>query len=98
MAELSFALLDVSELDTGVLGEGENGLLSETNDENVAESGGEVVASGVSDVSDVEGTRVLLDVGEDSDSADRVSLGDVDIGTLLELEDGVDLSGVKVEL
>jgi hypothetical protein len=57
-----------------------------------------VLASGVSNVSDVEGAGVLLDVGEDSDSSDGVSLGDVDVGALLELEDGVDVSGLEVEL
>lgn len=98
MAELSFALLDVGVLDSSVLGEGENGFLSETDNKNVAKSGGEVLASSVSDMGDVEGAGVLLDVRENADSADRVSLGDVDIGTLLELEDGVDLSGVEVEL
>lgn len=98
MAELSLALLDVGELNSGVLGQRENGLLSETDDENVAKSCCEVLASSVTDVSDVEGAGVLLNVGEDADSSDGVTLGDVDVGSLFELEDGVDFSGVEVEL
>jgi len=98
LGELGVSLLQVGELHSGALGEGEDGLLAESDDENVAESGGEVLASGVSHVSNVEGAGMLLDVGEDADSADGVSLGDVDISSLLELQDGVDLSGVEVEL
>ena len=96
LVEQSFSLFDVAELDAGSLGEGKDGLLAEADDENVSESGGELVAFGVSNVSDVEGTGVLLNVGEDSDLANGVSLGDVHVGALFELQDSVDLAGLEV--
>ena len=73
-------------------------MLAGSNDENVAESCGEGVSTGVSDVSDVEGTWMLLNVGEDSDSANIVTSGDVDVCSLFELEDSVDISTLKVKL
>ena len=98
MADLLVSLLDVVQLDAGVLGQGQNGLLAKANDENVSKSCGEMLASRVSNMGDIKRARVLLNVGEDSDSSDRVSLCDVNIGPLFELENGVDISGVKVEL
>ena len=45
-------------------------------DDDVAESCGESVTLGVLDVDDIERTGVLLDVLDDSDSADVVSVLD----------------------
>ena len=96
LVEEGFSLFDVAELDAGTLGEGKDGFLAETNDENVSESCGELVALRVSHVSNVEGTGVLLNVGEDSDLANGVSLGDVHVGALFELQDSVDLASLEV--
>ncbi len=98
VAELGVSLLDVRELDTLALGKGDGRGLAITNHLDVGESGGEGVSLDVLDVSDLVGTGVLLDGLEDSDSADVVSTGEHDGGSVLELDDTRDLSGFKVEL
>lgn len=52
----------------------------------------------VLDVGNVEGARVLLDVGEDTDSSNIVTSGKVHVSALLKLEDGIDISTFEVKL
>ena len=58
------------------LGEGNPRVLSLSDHENVADSGGESVASGISDVDDIETTDVSISVDDDTDSTDVVTGGD----------------------
>jgi len=98
LSESLVSLLHGSLLDTLAGQEGDDGLLALSNDEEVAGPGGEGVASGVLDVGDVEATGVLLDVLEDTDSADVVSASDGDCGSVLEFNEAVDLSSLKIQL
>jgi len=66
--------------------------------EHVAYSGGEVLMVGISNVHDVEGARVLLDVGDDTNSADVVAADCVAGVSDLELGDVGDLVVNKVVL
>ena len=95
---MSVSLFQVGVLESGALGEGQDGFLAEPNDENVSETGREFLAARVVHVRDIEGAGVSLDVGKDADPSDRVSLGDVDISALLELQNGVDFSSKQVQL
>lgn len=56
------------------------------------------MASGVLDVSNVEGSGVLLDGLEDSDSADVVSSSEHHGGSVVELDYAAHLLGLEVEL
>lgn len=73
--ELSF---NGGQVDTGILGQGDQGGLSFTNDEDVAESGGEVVASGISDMDNIETTHVSVSGGQDTNSTDVITLSGED--------------------
>ena len=53
---------------------------------------------GVLDVSNVEGSGVLLDGLEDSNSSNVVSSGEHDGGSVLELDDTADLVGLEINL
>lgn len=92
------ALLKDGLLDTTALGEGDLGLVSGADDEDVAKSGGEGVALGVLDGDDVEGTLVALNVLEGTDAASVAALGEHDHGSELELEDVGHLAGGNVDL
>ena len=101
-----FSLLDV--LGVSFLHEGEGDTLSlrkrdswglsVSNNLNVEGSSGEDSALGVSDVSNVEGTWMSLDGLQHTDSADVVSAGDNDGGSVDELDNSIDLLGLDVEL
>lgn len=91
-------LLDEGEADTLVLGEADESLLAGAHAENVGETGGEGVAAAVTHVGDLVGTGVVLDVLEDTDATDVVSAGHEDGGAVLELDEAVDLTGLKVVL
>jgi len=56
------------------------------------------VATGVLDVGDLVGTGVVLDVLEDTNTTDVVTTDDEDGGTVVELDNTVDLTSLKVEL
>lgn len=91
-------LVDEGQADTLVLGERDEGFLAGADAEDVAQAGGEGVAGGVLDVGDLVGTGVVLDVLEDSNTADVVAAGAEDRGTVLELDERVDFSGFEVVL
>jgi len=84
MSDLLFTFLEDGQVETVVLGEGDPGLLALSEDEHVTLSGGEDVAVGVLQVDDVEGSDVLLDVGDDTDPTDVVP-GD-DVGDVAHLQ------------
>lgn len=90
-------LLDKGELDTLLTGQGAHGLLL-TNHENVRETGGELVASGISNVSDLVRTWMVLDVLQDTNTTDVVSTSGEDGGTVVELKDGLNITGGEVQL
>ena len=92
------ALLHKRQKHTLSLGQGDEGLLAITDNENVAQTGGEGVAAGVLDVGDLVGTGVVLDVLEDTNTTDVVSAGNEDGGAVVELDDAVNGVGLQVDL
>ena len=72
-------------IQTVVLAEGNEGLLlGSTNNENIANSGGEGFSVGVFDMGDIEGSGVLVNGGQGSHTANIVSRLDVNSHTQLE--------------
>eukprot|EP00356_Strombidium_inclinatum_P013323 CAMPEP_0170479952 /NCGR_PEP_ID=MMETSP0208-20121228/968_1 /TAXON_ID=197538 /ORGANISM="Strombidium inclinatum, Strain S3" /LENGTH=135 /DNA_ID=CAMNT_0010752417 /DNA_START=35 /DNA_END=442 /DNA_ORIENTATION=+ len=93
LLHLGVSLLDQGQLDTLALRKGDGGSLAITNDLDVSESGGEGVSGDVLDVSDLVGAGMLLDGLEDTNSANVVSTGEDDGGSVLELDDSGNLEG-----
>ena len=56
------------------------------------------MATGVLDVGDLVGTGVVLDVLEDTNTTDVVTTDDEDGGAVVELDNTVDLTSLKVKL
>lgn len=56
------------------------------------------MATGVLDVGDLVGTGVVFDVLEDTNTTDVVTTDDEDGGAVVELDNTVDLTSLKVEL
>ena len=56
------------------------------------------MATGVLDVGDLVGTGVVLDVLEDTNTTDVVTTDDEDGGAVVELDNTIDLTSLKVEL
>lgn len=98
VTESGITLLDKRKLDTLTLRKRDGWGLAVTNNENVGDTSGEGVASGILDVSKIVGTLVLLDGLEDTDSTNVVSAGEHDSGTVGELDNGADLTSGKVDL
>jgi len=98
IGELSLSLFKDGFLDTFSSGKLDPGFLALADDDDVAESGGEGVALGVLDVDDIERTGVLLDVLDDTDSADVVSVLDEANVARFEMGESLDLSGSNVVL
>jgi len=92
------SLLEERKLDTLALRKRDLGVLASTDAENVAETGGERCTIGVLDVSDLVGTRVVLDVLEDTDTTDVIATSDKDIGAVFKFKDRVDVAGLQVKL
>lgn len=90
--------MDEGKSDTISLWNGNSVGLTITNDDNVTESGGEVVSLGVLDMDDIEGTLMLLDGGDDTNSTNVVSTGKDNGGTNLELDNTGDGLALEVEL
>ena len=91
-------LLDERKLLTVTLGELDQGLLALTNGEDVAETGGEIIALRVLDVDDLIGTGVVLNMHESTDTTNIVSSSDEDLGTILEFHNSINLSSSQVIL
>ena len=90
--------MDKSESDTVSLRNGNSVGLAVTNDDNVTESGGERVTLGVLDMADVEGTWMLLDGSDITNSSDVVSSDEHNGGSNLELDNTADVLALEVEL
>ena len=96
--DLGVSLLDEGELETIALGEGDGWVLTVTDDENVLDTGGEGVTVGILDVSNVEGTWMLLDGLEDTNSTDVVPTSQVNRSTIDELVNTLDALVSQVNL
>jgi len=69
-------LLDWSHVETLVLWKTDPWVLALTNDKDVADSGCEVGSSSISEMDNIEATKVSLSVGDNTDSSNVVSLSD----------------------
>ena len=94
----NLSLLQDRQLDALALGQSHGGGSAVANHKHVLLSGGESIASSVTHGGDVEGARVVLDVGEGADAASVTTLGDHDSVADLELEGLHDLAGLQVDL
>jgi len=84
--------------DTLLSWEADEGLAALAEEEDVASSGGELVAGGVLDVDDIEGSWVSLSGEDSTDSADVLTADDLAHVTGVELDPVGDLVGGNVEL
>ncbi len=91
-------LFNESKSDSLASWEGDDWLLAIANNEDVRKTGGEGVAMGVFDVGNFVGTGVVFDVLEDTDTTDVVSAGSEDEGAVIEFDDTVNLTSLKVKL
>lgn len=98
LCDFGVPLGNKGELDTVVLGQLDEGFLALADREDVGEAGGEGVALSVSDVDDLVGTGVLLNVHEGADTTDVVSADDHDKGSVFEFNNAIDLASLKVKL
>lgn len=98
LGETLVELLDDGLADAVVLGEGDHGSVTLANDEDVGQTGGERVTSGVLDVDNFEAARVLLQLGDDADTADVSAASDLDQVANLEGDSLDNLAGLEVEL
>ena len=87
LLESEISLVEESELDSSGGEKGDDGLLAFTDDEHVVGTGSEGVTIGILNVGNIEGRGVLLDVLEDTDSADVVTTDDQNEGTVLILDE-----------
>lgn len=92
------SLLNESLFETIRLGKLDERLLALTDDEDVGHTGGEGLALGVLDVDDLVGTRVVLDMHESTNTTDVISSEDEHGGAVLEFDNAVDFTGLKVQL
>lgn len=81
-----------------VLGQGDHGGVTLADDEDVGQTGGERVTSGVLDVDNLEAARVLLQLGDHADATDVSAAGDLDQVAHLEGDSLDDLAGLEVDL
>lgn len=92
------SLFKKSELDASCGEEGDNGLLSFSDDEDVVSSGGECVTSGVLYVGDVEAAGVLFNVLEDTYSTDVVTTNNQNLSSVFVLDESLNFSSLKIQL
>lgn len=76
MCESSFSFFQEVELDTLAWEQTDDGFLSFSNDEDVADSSGEGMTVGVLDVGNIEAAWVSFNVLEDTNSTNVVTTGD----------------------
>ena len=98
VSTLEISLLNVSELETLALGDRDDGFLSFSDDEDIVESGSETMSVGISDVSDIERTRMLLDVREDTNSTNIVTTSAGNSGSILVLNHTDNFASLEVKL
>ena len=92
------SFFDKSHSNTLKLGEGDQRLLTLSDNENVGHTSGEVVASGILDVDDLVGTWMVLNVHELSNTTDIVSSLDEHGGSVLEFDNLLNITGLEVQL
>ena len=97
-SNLGISLFDKRLPDSLELGQSDEWLLAFSNNENVGETGSEVIARAIFDVDDLVGTWVMFDVHELSDTTNVISALDEHSGSVFEFNDFVNLTGLKVEL
>ena len=98
ISSLLISLFNKSKSNTFTLWKRDGVGLTVTDDEDVTDSGGELVSSDIFDVSDIESTWMSLDGGEGTDSTDIVSTGKHNSGVVGELDDLLNGTGGKVDL
>jgi len=98
LGKTTLCLLDDGELDTLAVGEGDEGVVVLADDEDVAETSGELVADSIADVDNLEGTSVLLTTDQDADTASVTTAGGHDKVADLKADIVDDLAGGKVDL
>lgn len=98
ISSLLISLFNKSKSNTFTLWKRDGVGLTVTDDEDVTDSGGELVSSDIFDVSDIESTWMSLDGGEGTDSTDIVSTGKDDGGVVSELDNLLNGSGGEVDL
>ena len=98
LVELALTLLDNGQLNTGGNGELDERGVTLANDEHVGGTGGEPLATIVTNVNNVESSRVLLTVLNNTDTPQVSTTGDHALLTVLELDVVNDLVGDEVEL
>ena len=98
ITESDISLLNEGESDTFSLWNRDSWGLTVTNDNNVLESGGEVVGVGVLDMSDLIRSWMLLNGLEVSNSTNIVSADEHNGGSWLELNDSADGFGTEIVL
>lgn len=92
------SLLNEGKFHSFALWKGDDGFLGSSDHEDVLESSGERLSSGVDDVGDGVRTWGLLNVLKGSDSTNVVTSGQNDLGALFGLDNSVDFTGLKVKL
>lgn len=85
------------ELDSLSLRQGNPGLVTSSNGHHVLETSGEVMSLSVLEVSDLERSRMLLTVSQDTNTANIVSSGDHAHASRFELDEILDLARGQVE-
>jgi hypothetical protein len=80
--EFGLSLFNEGELNTVALRQGDSWALTITNDEDITDTGGEGVTVRVLDMSNIEGTWMLLDRLQDTNSTNVVSAGEINSGTV----------------
>ena len=96
--ELSLSLFEDSFLDTFSGGKFNPRFLALTDDNNVAESSSEGVSLGILDMDNIEGTLVFLDVLDDADSSNVVSVLDETNVAGFKMGEGLDFASCNIVL
>jgi len=96
--EFGVTHLNIGEVDTFTLGERDKRLLIITDHEDVGETGGESVTTGVLNVCDLVRTGVVLNVLENTDTTNVVTTSGKNSGTVIELNNTVDFTSCEVQL
>jgi len=91
-------LLNKGQLDTLTLGKRNERFLALTDDHDVGQTSGEGVASDITDVSNLVATRVVLDVGKNTNTTNVVTTVGHDGATVLEFNKAINLTSLQVKL
>ena len=98
VSESGISLLDEGKSDTFTLWKGDGWGLSVTDNEKIGDSGGERSTVDVLDVTDIVGTEMSFDGGDDTNSSNIVSSSEDGGGSVDELDNTVNFFGTEVVL